>query len=105
MSFFHTKNTYYSQNVHKNPLISKINEIQSLYVSQMAYKYIERINFIMARQQKVTIRLNNIESKAVREVANKNQISISEYIRNLVFAKNNPECNGVLRHPNEINNQ
>lgn len=59
----------------------------------------------MARPQKITIRLSNVENKAVREIANKKQISISEYIRNLVFAKNNSECNGGTTTPPFINNQ
>lgn len=62
----------------------------------------------MARPQQITIRLNHIENKAVREFAKRNQISISEYIRSLIFVKNNPECNGGTTTPpleSIINNQ
>ena len=53
----------------------------------------------MARPKMVTIRLNEIENKAVREIASKNQISTSEYIRNLIFIKDPPECNGGTTTP------
>lgn len=53
----------------------------------------------MARPKMVTIRLSEIENKAVREIASKNQISTSEYIRNLIFIKDTPECNGGATTP------
>lgn len=48
----------------------------------------------MSRTKKITVRLNDIESKAVRETASKSQISMSEYIRNLLIKglQDNPEC-------------
>ena len=52
----------------------------------------------MARTLKITVRLSDIENEVIREIANKNQITISEYIRTLVFIKEpkyNPECNGA----------
>lgn len=59
----------------------------------------------MNRVQKVTIRLNDIENKMIREYADKYQISVSEYIRNLI--KQNPTNGGTTTPPLEsiINNQ
>lgn len=59
----------------------------------------------MNRVQKVTIRLNDIESKMIKENANKNQISVSEYIRNLI--KETQTNGGTTTPPLEsiINNQ
>lgn len=48
----------------------------------------------MFRVEKITIRLSDNEKKAIRENANRKQICISEYIRNLV-----PECNGGTTTP------
>ncbi|GFI45598.1 hypothetical protein IMSAGC019_00910 [Lachnospiraceae bacterium] len=59
----------------------------------------------MNRVQKVTVRLNEIESKIIRENADKSQISVSEYIRNLI--KQDPTNGGTTTPPLEsiINNQ
>ena len=50
----------------------------------------------MKRIQKFSVRLNDIECKMLRENADKNQISVSEYIRNLIKQETQM---GVLRHP------
>lgn len=58
-----------------------------------------------SRIQKITVRLNEIENKTVRENADRNQISVSEYVRSLVRQK---PCNGgTTTPPSEsiINNQ
>lgn len=65
----------------------------------MTYIKILRKDIKMARPKMVTIRLSEIENKAVREIASKNQISTSEYIRNLIFIKDTPECNGGTTTP------
>ena len=56
----------------------------------------------MKRVQKISVRLNDIESMILRENADKNQISVSEYIRNLIKQETQM---GVLRHPTGISNQ
>lgn len=55
----------------------------------------------MSRTKKITVRLNDIESKAVRETASKSQISMSEYIRNLLIKglQDKPECSGGTTTP------
>lgn len=59
----------------------------------------------MNRVQKVTVRLNDFESRTLRENADKSQISVSEYIRNLI--KQDPTNGGTTTPPLEsiINNQ
>lgn len=54
----------------------------------------------MIRTKKITIRLNDIEMRRVRECANAGYISVSEYIRNLING-------GTTTPPQEsiINNQ
>lgn len=47
----------------------------------------------------MTVRLNEIESKIIRENADKNQISVSEYIRNLI--KQDPTNGGTTTPPLE----
>lgn len=56
----------------------------------------------MLRKQKVTIRLNDIENNVVRERASRNQITVSEYIRNLILIKeleSSPEMHGGTTTP------
>lgn len=59
----------------------------------------------MNRVQKVTIRLDDIESKMLKENADRNQISVSEYMRNLIKQEKNN--GGYYDTPMEsiINNQ
>lgn len=59
----------------------------------------------MNRVQKITVRLNDIESRMIKENADKNQISVSEYIRNLI--KETQTNGGTTTPPLEsiINNQ
>lgn len=59
----------------------------------------------MNRIQKITVRLNDVENKVIRENANKNHINVSEYIRNLV--KQESSNGGTTTPPSEsiINNQ
>lgn len=59
----------------------------------------------MNRIQKVTIRLNEIENETIRVNADRNQISVSEYIRNLI--KQDPTNGGTTTPPLKsiINNQ
>lgn len=56
----------------------------------------------MARTQKITIRLNDIENYIIRESASKKQIGVSEYIRNITLSNG-----GTTTPPLEsiINNQ
>lgn len=42
----------------------------------------------MNRVQKITVRLNDIESEIVRENADKEHITVSEYIRSLIKTTN-----------------
>ena len=57
------------------------------------------------RIQKITVRLNEMENKAIREDADRKQISVSEYVRSLVRQK--PYNGGTTTPPLEsiINNQ
>lgn len=59
----------------------------------------------MKRVQKVTVRLNDFESRTLKENADKEHISVSEYMRNLIKEKN--FIGGTTTPPIEsiINNQ
>lgn len=59
----------------------------------------------MNRVQKVTVRLNDFESRTLKENADKEHISVSEYMRNLIKEKN--LIGGTTTPPIEsiINNQ
>lgn len=58
----------------------------------------------MKRVQKLTVRLNDYENETLRKNADKEHISVSEYVRNLIKGKTN---GGTTTPPLEsiINNQ
>lgn len=54
----------------------------------MTYIKLEKEQNLMNRIQSVTIRLNDIERQTLKENADKEHISVSEYMRNLIKEKN-----------------